>query len=81
MKRRNLSKKTGTNNNLFMIALVVVILVVLVYCWNNTENYDDSDCKSPYKKYHKPGLINSLLYGTKLGTCKSMGNKAGWCCK
>ena len=80
MKRRNLSKKSGTNNNLFMIALVVVILVVLVYCWNNTENYKDSDCNPPYKKYRKPGFFNSLIYSNK-GGCISMGNKAGWCCK
>lgn len=80
MKRRNLSKKTGTNIDFFTIVIVVVIIAILVYCWNNTENYSDSDCNPPYKKYHKHGFINSLLYGSR-GGCISMGKKAGWCCK
>lgn len=77
--KRNLSKKTGTNN-FFMIAVIVVILMVLVYCWNNTENYSDSDCNSPYKKYYKHSFLNSIFIGTR-GGCISMGKKAGWCCK
>jgi len=79
MKKRNLSKTTKTNN-VISIAVALVVVLLLVYCWNNTEDYTDKDCNPPYKKYRKNSFINQVLYGYK-GTCISMGKKAGWCCK
>jgi hypothetical protein len=79
---KKLNKKSGKTNNIIMFvsAAIVILVVILLYYYQNKEDYSDSDCNPPFKKYRKYNFWNSLIYGYN-GKCMSMGKKAGWCCK